>query len=173
MGTRCVSAVSSETASWGCGATAYVLAIRYGSCRFLDGCQGIGILTVVLWSLPPEAQLRSSSLKMRLQHDVGVRCRPPPRGGLWQPGVPRLLVGSLRGQCVVLGEGLRDLWVVCHLQVALSWFIATGPLPLPVRGASIGALCRRLTGASHAFMATAVIARGCCLGQATAVAAHA
>ena len=42
MGTACVSGVSSETASWGCGATAYVLAIRYGSCRFIDGCHGIG-----------------------------------------------------------------------------------------------------------------------------------
>ena len=32
-----MSAVSSETASWGCGATAHVVAIRYGSCRFLMG----------------------------------------------------------------------------------------------------------------------------------------
>ena len=134
MGTACVSGVSSETASWCCGAIAYVVAIRYGSCRFIEGCQGIGKMTAVLCRLPPEAQLRSSSLKMRLQHDVGVRSRPPPRGGLWQPGVPRLLVGSLRGQCVVLGVGLRDLWVVCHLQVALSWLLATGPLPLPVEG---------------------------------------
>ena len=145
MGTACISWVSRDTASWGCGATAYGGAIRYGSCRLLDGCQGIGILTVVLWSLPPEAQLRSSSLKMRLQHNVGV----------------------------VLGVDLWHLWVVFHLQVALSWLLANGPLPFSVRGASIGALCRRLTGASHAFMATAVIARGCCLGQATAVAAHA
>ena len=105
-----------------------------GWCRFLDGCQGIGKITAVLWRLPPEAQLRSSSLKMRLKHDVCVRSRSPPRGRLVQPGVPLLLVGSMRGKCVVLCVGLRDLWVVCHLQVALSWLLATGPLPLPVEG---------------------------------------
>ena len=85
----------------------------------------------MLWRLPPEAQLRQSSLKVRLRRDVGVWSRSPPLYGLEQPGVPRLLVGSLRGQWVVLGVDLRDLWVVCPLQVTLSWLLATVPLTLP------------------------------------------
>ena len=122
----CVSGLE-VTARWCCGATAYVCAIRYGSCRLLDGCH----CSTVLWRLPPEAQLRQSSLKVRLRRDVGVWSRSPPLCGLKQPGVPRLMVGSLRGQWVVLGVDLRDLWVVCHLQVTLSWLLATVPLTLP------------------------------------------
>ena len=131
MGTGCVSGVSRVTARWCCGATAYVCVIRYGSCRLLDECQCIAKLTAVLWRLPPEAQLRQSSFKVRLRRDVGVWSRSSPLCGLEQPGVPRLLVGSLRGQWVVLGVDLRDLWVVCHLQVTLSWLLATVPLTLP------------------------------------------
>ena len=55
---------------------------------------------------------------------------------------------------MVLGVGLRDLWVVCRLQVALSWLLANSATPINGGGASTVALCRRLKGAYHAFMAT-------------------